>query len=511
MIHNQVMCVALPKCDAHLPHTVSPISLNSRPSLSCQLEYHFMLCSRYIIPADLDEALSALAKHSAHGSIRLIAGGTDVLVEIEHGTSHPHTLLDISRLPGLDQITMDEGHIHIGPLVTHNQAVASPIIRQHAWPLFRACWEVGAPQIRNRGTIAGNLATASPANDTIPALWVLDAAVTLASTHGRRTLSLPDFFQGVRRTAMAGDEMIVDISFPISPATARGAFIKAGLRRAQAISLVNIAVLLDFEGDVVSDARIAFGSVAPTIVRAPAAEAVLRGQALSAEQIEQAAELIQEAISPIDDVRASAAYRRHLAGVITRRALNQLAAGTERSGLEAEPVLLRGKTDGHFPPHPITADMPAGTNITCSLNGELVTLPNASHLTLLDALRERALLPGTKEGCAEGECGACTVWLDGIAVMSCLVPAARARGAEITTIEGLAEPERLHPVQETFIKDGGVQCGYCTPGLIMSAANLLRERPHPTRSEAAEAITGNLCRCTGYSQVLDAIVDAGEI
>jgi len=469
-----------------------------------------MLCSHYIIPSTLDEALQALAAHPAPGDAPIIAGGTDVMVEIEHGLATASTLIDLSRLPGLDQITESAGRIHIGPLVTHNQAVANPLILQHAWPLLRASWEVGAPQIRNRGTIAGNLATASPANDTIPALWVLDADLTLASVRGRRTLSFPEFFLGVRKTAREPDEIIVDISFPAPPDSARSTFIKAGLRRAQAISLINIAAFLDFDGDIVSDARIAFGSVAPTIVRAPAAEAALLGQSLAPDRIDLAVELIQEAISPIDDVRATAAYRRHLAGVITRRALEQLAAGTERAGWVDDPIMLWGEGDGHFTSYPVSTHFAADANISLSLNGEMTTLPNAADLTLLDALREKGHLTGVKEGCGEGECGACTVWLDGIAVMSCLTPAARAHGAEVITVEGVAEDERLHPVQEAFIHDGAVQCGYCTPGFIMSAANLLRERPHPTRSEAAEAVAGNLCRCTGYAKVLDAIVDAGS-
>lgn len=137
------------------------------------------------------------------------------------------------------------------------------------------------------------------------------------------------------------------------------------------------------------------------------------------------------------------------------------------------------------------------TEVTVSVNDRL-----------LDVLRNQLGLTGTKEGCGIGECGACTVILDGKAVNSCLVPAASLDGHEVVTIEGLSEGETLHPLQDAFARHGAVQCGFCTPGFIMSAKALLDENPHPRRDEIQEAIAGNLCRCTGYEQIIDAIEDA---
>ena len=143
-----------------------------------------------------------------------------------------------------------------------------------------------------------------------------------------------------------------------------------------------------------------------------------------------------------------------------------------------------------------------------TVNGEAHGLEVEPHRTLLDALREDLHLTGAKEGCDAGDCGACTIILDGRAVNPCLILAVEARGKEITTIEGLAQGEQLHPLQEAFIQHGAVQCGFCTPGMILTAETLLAENPHPTAQEVKEAIAGNLCRCTGYESIVRAILGA---
>ncbi|MCW5875766.1 MAG: FAD binding domain-containing protein [Anaerolineales bacterium] len=462
--------------------------------------------SYYIHARTVDEALAALAERGP--SARLVAGATDLILEIELGVRKGiDTLIDVTRIPGLDEIRLDdEGRIHLGPLVTHNDCAASPLMREQALPLAQAAYEVGAPQIRNRGTVAGNLVTASPANDTIPPLMVLGASVELRSANGTRTVPLAEFYTGPRKTVLQPDEMLVDIHFPaLDPQTARGAFLRITLRRAQAISVVNAAAVLHFDGDHLAQAAITLGSVAPVIVRAPEAEAFLAGKRLAPEVIEQAAELAAGAASPIDDVRSSAAYRRRMVAVAVKRVLEDLAADPQPQRIPAQPVLLATPSRGGdgldgLPSH----------EIETRINGHVFAFQNGEDKTLLRLLREDALLIGTKEGCAEGECGACTVFLDGQAVMSCLVPAARAHGADIVTIEGLAQGKQLHPVQQAFIDNAAVQCGYCTPGFIMSAVKLLEERPQPSREEAQIAVTGNLCRCTGYYKILDAIQQAAR-
>lgn len=397
-----------------------------------------MTWSSYVNATDLDQALQILAERGSKA--RVVAGATDLLLEMERGVrTGIETLVDLTRIPGLDEIVLDEqGLIHLGPMVTHNHCVASKLIVEQGFPLAMACFEVGAPQIRNRGTVAGNLITASPANDTIAPLMALGASVVLRSLRGQRTIRLQDFYKGVRKTVMQADEVLVDIFFPPLPVNAHGTFIKLGLRRAQAISVVNAAAVVAWDpqikrrdGDILR-AAITLGSVAPTIVHASEAEAYLAGKKLTEATIEQAALLAQQAVHPIGDVRGSASYRLELVRVAVLRALRALASGTEREPFPRQPVMLWGRgyrrnAAGLGQSRVDAAKTTETQPILTRINGKEYRFEGGQHKNLLRLLREDAELIGTKEGCAEGECGACTVILDGVAVMSCLVPAPRTR------------------------------------------------------------------------------------
>jgi len=440
------------------------------------------------------------------GVTRIIAGGTDLMVEIRNGKwTDLDTVLDISRVPGLDQISRDEsGLIHIGALVTHNDVIRSPLLREHAFPLVQACARVASPQLRNRGTVVGNLVTASPANDTIPPLMAMEASLILTSQVGERIVPLREFYTGIRKTVLRSDEFIREIVVPELQPNQVGSFKKSALRRAQAIALTNCCVLLVIDDEIIRSAAITLGSVAPTIIHAPEAEAFLVGKTLDRGVIDSASSLAAQAAKPISDIRASQDYRSYMVKVLVEQALEEIALGKQREGLPEKIATLDSREGTQA--HP--AENWDGDLIQTTINGQEFAIPGYADQTLLSLIRDRVGLTGTKSGCEEGECGACTIFLDGKAVVSCLVPAPRAHGARITTIEGIAPDGQLHPVQEAFVEHAAVQCGYCTPGFVMSAVKLLQEIPEPNRETIQNAITGNLCRCTGYYKIIEAIESA---
>lgn len=459
---------------------------------------------KYLMPESVEALTDALEK--AEGQTKIIAGGTDLMVEIRNGKwPELMTVIDISRLSGLDQIWKDDqDNIHVEAMVTHNAVLQSRILREFASPLVQACHRVASPQLRNRATVVGNLVTASPANDTITPLMAMNAELVLVSSKGQRTIPLKDFYLGVRKTVLAGDEFVSEVIFHALGAHQRGSFMKQALRRTQAISVLNCCVLLEFEGEFVQKAAITMGSVAPTIIHAVEAEASLIGKRLEDDVIKEAGRLAAEATRPISDVRASDDYRLYMMQVLVEDGLKELKNGTEGDKVPSKPPVLDTKEGFHSP----TEGEWDGETIQTMINGQLFTIDGASDMTLLNMVRERIGFTGSKVGCEEGECGACTLFMDGKAVVSCLVPAPRAHLAKITTVEGIAEGEDLHPVQQAFVDHGAVQCGYCTPGFVMAAVKLLQENPNPDRETIKEGISGNLCRCTGYYKIIEAIESA---
>ena len=271
-------------------------------------------------PRTLAEACALLAE----GGRRPLAGGTDALVQQAAGVARASRFLDLSALDELRGIRLDGDALVLGASTTYAELRRSPLVAEHAAVLAELAAVVGAAQIQVRGTLGGNIATASPAGDSLPVLLALDAEIVAGSPRGERTIPAAAFFPAYRRTALAADELVLRIRVPVVPHRTV-AFRKVGTRRAQAISVVVIAVAWHWDDGHWRDVRIALGSVAPTPIRARATEAILEGSAPTAEAAALAATTLAAEIAPIDDVRATAEHRRAVAGRILHRIIRDAA------------------------------------------------------------------------------------------------------------------------------------------------------------------------------------------
>ena len=276
----------------------------------------------YYRPRSLEEALEILAQRP--GEARPVAGGTDVLVKAKDGAESRAALFDLTAVPELRGIAERGDHLWIGAGSTHTEMMGSALVARHVPALPAACGVVGGPQIRNRGTLGGNLANASPAADTVPPLYAADALVETVSVSSRRDVPVAEFFTGPRESVLAPDELITAVKVPLRPGV-RGAFLRLGQRQAQAISKVSVAVAMTFRDGRPDWVRVALGSVAPTVIRATETEkALLRG---GHEGLRRAKEAVKEEVKPIDDLRSTREYRREMAAVLLERAVLKVAEG----------------------------------------------------------------------------------------------------------------------------------------------------------------------------------------
>jgi CO/xanthine dehydrogenase FAD-binding subunit len=277
----------------------------------------------YLEPNTIDEALSLLSQYK--GRAKVMAGGTDLLPKLkEREIKAPECIVDLKGLPDLDYIEYDQVEgLSLGALVTIHAVEMSPIVQESFGVLAQAVESMASAQVRNRGTIAGNLCNAVPSADTAPALLALEARLKLASQKGERVVNIEDFFTGPSETVLTDEELLQEIHVPNLPPHSSGRYLKLSPRRSMDLAVVGVAAVVIIEDHVCNDIRIALGAVAPTPIRARRAENVARGQKLSDEVIAEAARMASEECSPISDHRASAEYRCNMVEVLTKRAIKQ--------------------------------------------------------------------------------------------------------------------------------------------------------------------------------------------
>lgn len=282
----------------------------------------------FVRASSLDEALDALARHG--DKAKVLAGGTDLLVRMQDGLVEPECIVDVTVLDELRQIAPGQHGLGIGALVTHADLASSELVSEHVPALAEAARLVGSPQIRNRGTLGGNVVNASPAGDTIPPLFVHDAIVLLASAFGRRRVPIEQFFAGPGKTVMRPGELCLGFRIPQEAVGKQSAFLRLAPRKAVGIAKVSVAVAAWVgDGGRLTSVRVALGAVAPTVIRSKAAEAALEGQVASEEILALAGDGAMRDASPIDDIRSTATYRRVMCGVLLRRAVARLVDSGE--------------------------------------------------------------------------------------------------------------------------------------------------------------------------------------
>jgi len=424
-----------------------------------------------------------------------LAGGTRLLAAAEEVPN----LLDLVGL-GLSVVRVEDEDLVIGATATLQDLVESPL----AYPataglLPLACRTASASRtIRGMATLAGEVIHGDPDCEVATALLALNAVFMVAHPNEPRESPALRFLRDPSAD-LEGGGVVQTVMIPGAP---HGAALERAAALPSLPPLVSVAVTTTFSGERLSRVRLAVTGLEGRPARIIEAEAHVERTAGDDEVLREAAECVAREAHFREDARASAAHRRQIATVLTLRALR---TAVERGRRREPPEMPRLRSPAR---RRAAAPLPYFTSgrLELKVNGRKLRAEAEARTTLLELLRGAGIF-GAKSGCGAGRCGACTVLLDGRPVASCMTLAVRAQGRTVLTIEGLGTSERPHLLQKVFAEAGAVQCGFCTPALILGARALLDAVPNPTEAEVREALTG-LCRCTGYAKPVQAVLDA---
>jgi aerobic-type carbon monoxide dehydrogenase small subunit (CoxS/CutS family)/CO/xanthine dehydrogenase FAD-binding subunit len=449
----------------------------------------------YHRPSRVEEASSLLAR----GAFAL-AGGTRLLTS---DLELPN-VVDLTAL-GLAGIEQQDGDVRIGPLATLQAVIASKAAHAATAGLLPAACRAhsASPIVRGMATLGGEAVHGAHDSELAAALLALNGIFVLSGPKGESEVPAVRFLKSPAED-LAGGSLLTAIVIPGAPG---GAALERIAVLPSAPSILAVAVALTFTGPQCGRARIALTGLQGRPARIPEAEARIEGSQCEAAVIEACVEQIVKRAAFRDDAHAPATYRRRVVRPLVVRALTSAAERARSHGVLEVPVLPTpaGRRA------PITA-LPYFTSgrIELTVNGRPLHAEAEARTTLLALLRREGFF-GVKHGCETGECGACAVLLDGRPVDACLTLALRAEGRSVTTVEGLGDPETLHPIQAAFVDQGAIQCGFCTPAMELCAKALLDAAPDPTEDQVREALSGCLCRCTGYVKPVQAVLQAARV
>jgi xanthine dehydrogenase iron-sulfur cluster and FAD-binding subunit A len=447
----------------------------------------------YHRPGTLEAALDLRA--AGH---RVLAGGTRLLA-----TAQPlDTVVDLCGIP-MDAIEVREGDLHLGATATLQDVIDSPLVHDFTGGLLpEACRAWSASRmLRGMATVGGEAVHGAHDSEVLAALLVLNSIFVVR--RGREELESPSlrFLSHVEEDL--GDGLVTSVFIPGVP---DGTALERLAVLPSAPAIVSCAVALAWGGDLCTRARIALTGGAGPPARVLEAELRLEGTPADAKAVERVVEQVVKRSAFRDDAHASATYRKRVAPVLVRRAIETAAARARAREKRPAP---RTWTTSRPERRPAPILQFGGGPLQVAVNGAELRADALPGTSLLGWLRANGVF-GVKHGCETGECGACAVLLDGRPVNACLTLAARAHGREVSTVESLGTPDRLHPVQQAFVDTGAVQCGYCTPAMEVLAKALLDAVPDPTEAEVRDALAGCLCRCTGYVKPVQAVLQAAR-